>query len=178
MKTAELLEILKNRFDKNMDRHKGLNWEKIQDRLKKNPAKLKILIKMEETGGEPDVVGIDPETHEILFYDCSPESPKDRRSVCYDPKSLASRKEHKPKDSAVGMAKKIGANLLTEEEYRALQALGSFDLKSSSWLETPAKIRKLGGAIFGDCRYDQVFIYHNGAESYYAVRGFRCSLRV
>jgi hypothetical protein len=174
----ELLSALKARFEKNMNRHKGLEWAKVQAKLEENPEKLWSLNEMERTGGEPDVVGLDQETGEYFFYDCSAESPKDRRNVCYDREALESRKEFKPKDSAMGMAASMGIELLTEEQYRALQKLGNFDTKTSSWLITPAEIRKLGGAIFADRRYDHVFVYHNGAESYYGVRAFRGSLRV
>jgi hypothetical protein len=174
----ELLETLKTRFEKNMGRHKGLKWASVRERLEAKPAKLWSLGEMEQTGGEPDVVGHDRKSGEITFYDCSPESPKGRRSVCYDGEALESRKEHKPKNNAVDMAADMGIALLTEEEYRGLQELGPFDTKTSSWLKTPAAIRKLGGAIFGDYRFDTVFVYHNGAESYYAGRGFRGSLRV
>ena len=176
--TVELLGVLKARFEKNMARHKGLEWAKIQAKLEANPEKLWSLDDMEETGGEPDVVGHDKKTGEYIFYDCSAESPKGRRSVCYDPEALESRKEHKPKDSALGMAADMGIEILTEQQYRELQQLGKFDTKTSSWVQTPAKIRKLGGALFCDRRYDTVFLYHNGAESYYAARGFRGSLRV
>jgi hypothetical protein len=161
-----------------MERHEGLPWTKVQTRLEAKPDKLASLNEMESSGGEPDVVGQDKKTGEILFCDCAAESPKGRRSVCYDPEALASRKEHKPKDSAIGMATAMGAEILTEDEYRRLQELGPVDTKTSSWLRTPPDIRKLGGAIFGDYRYGTVFVYHNGAESYYAARGFRCSLRV
>lgn len=174
----ELLKILKNRFEKNMHRHKGLEWLKIQTRLKGNSEKLWSLNEMEETGGEPDVVGYDKKTGEYIFYDCSAESPKKRRSLCYDLEALESRKEHKPKNSAIGMAAEMGIELLTEEQYHELQQLGKFDTKTSSWVATPADIRKYGGAIFGDYRFGRVFIYHNGAESYYAARGFRGLLRV
>jgi hypothetical protein len=174
----ELLKTLKARFEKNKNRHKGIEWTKIEPKLKKNTDKLWSLNEMEITGGEPDVVGFDKKTGEYIFYDCSAESPKDRRSLCYDAEALASRKEYKPKDSAVNMANAMGVELLTEEQYRELQKLGEFDLKTSSWVKTPAEIRKLGGAIFCDRRYDKVFTYHNGAESYYAARGFRCVLRV
>jgi len=174
----ELLNILKTRFEKNMHRHKGLEWAAIQARLEAHPKKLRSLDEMEGTGGEPDVVGYDKKTGEYIFYDCSPESPKDRRSVCYDGEALASRKEHKPANSAVDMATEMGIEILTEEQYRELQQLGKFDLKTSSWVQTPAAIRKLGGALFCDRRYDHVFVYHNGAESYYAARGFRGVLRV
>ena len=174
----ELLSALKNRFEKNMKRHKGIDWSKVESRLDSKPEKLFVLHQLEQTGGEPDVVGYDKKTDEYTFFDCSAESPKGRRSFCYDPEALASRKEHKPANSAVGMAREMGAALMTEEEYRQLQTLGEFDTKTSSWLVTPSEIRKLGGAIFGDRRYDQVFIYHNGAESYYAARGFRCVIKV
>lgn len=174
----ELLNTLKARFDKNIDRHRGLEWANVQAKLEANIEKLWSLHEMEYTGGEPDVVGFDNKTGEYIFYDCSAESPKGRRSVCYDHEALESRKQHKPENSAVGMAAAMGIELLTEEQYRELQKLGNFDLKTSSWIITPASIRKLGGALFGDRRYDTVFIYHNGAESYYAARGFRGSLRV
>ena len=174
----ELLGTLKARFEKNMGRHKGLEWAKVQARLEADPEKLWSLQEMERTGGEPDVVGYDKKTGEYIFYDCSAESPKDRRSLCYDREALDSRKEAKPKDSAMDMAAALGIEILTEEQYRELQELGDFDTKTSSWLETPPEIRKLGGAIFGDRRYDHVFVYHNGASSYYAARGFRGSLRV
>lgn len=174
----ELLETLRARFESNMGRHQDLQWPQIQERLEANPEKLWSLSEMERTGGEPDVVGRDKTTDEYLFYDCSGESPKGRRSVCYDGEALEARKEHKPKDSAVEMASAMGAELLTEEQYRSLQKLGSFDTKTSSWLRTPPDIRGLGGAIFGDFRYGTVFVYHNGAQSYYAARGFRCSLKV
>ena len=173
-----LFRALKARFEKNMNRHQGLEWVKIQAKLEANPEKLWSLHAMESTGGEPDVVGHDPETGEYIFYDCSAESPKGRRSICYDREALDSRKEFKPADSALGMAADMGIDLLTEEHYRALQKLGNFDTKTSSWLSTPPAIRKLGGAIFADRRYDHVFVYHNGAESYYGARGFRGSLRV
>lgn len=174
----ELINILKTRFEKNMNRHKGLEWAKVQAKLEANTEKLWSLNEMEKTGGEPDVVGHDKKTGEYIFYDCSPETPKDRRSICYDQKALDARKEHKPKNSAVNMANAMGVELLTEEQYRELQQLGNFDTKTSSWILTPADIRKLGGAIFADYRYGTVFVYHNGAESYYAGRGFRGSLRV
>jgi hypothetical protein len=174
----ELLRALKARFEKNVGRHKGLEWAKVQARLQANPAKLWSLNEMERTGGEPDVVGQDKKSGEYIFYDCSAESPKDRRSVCYDREALESRKEHKPKDSAMNMAAAMGIELLTEEQYRELQKLGDFDTKTSSWVQTPASIRKLGGALFCDRRYDTVFVYHNGAESYYGARAFRGSLRV
>ncbi len=175
---TELLETLKTRFGKNLNRHKGLDWDKVQTKLESNPEKLWSLNEMERTGGEPDVVGYDKNSGEYIFVDCSAESPKGRRSVCYDPEALAARKEHKPKDSAIGMAADMGIALLTEEQYRDLQKLGSFDTKTSSWVITPPGIRKLGGALFCDCRYDTVFTYHNGAESYYGARGFRGSLRI
>ena len=174
----ELLKVLKARFGKHMSRHKGLDWAKVQAKLESNPEKLSTLNEMEGTGGEPDVVGYDKKSGEFIFYDCSAESPKDRRSFCYDRAALDSRKENKPKNNAVDMAAAIGIELLTEEESRELQTLGEFDLKTSSWVKTPPDIRKLGGAIFCDRRYNTVFTYHNGAESYYAARGFRGSLRV
>ncbi|HJP91439.1 MAG TPA: DUF4256 domain-containing protein [Pyrinomonadaceae bacterium] len=174
----ELLGTLKARFEKNMTRHKGLEWAKIQAKLEADPEKLWSLNEMERTGGEPDVVAHDKKTGEYIFYDCSAESPKGRRSVCYDREALDARKEHKPKDSAVDMAAAIGIELLTEEQYRELQKLGDFDTKTSSWVKTPSDVRRLGGALFCDRRYDQVFVYHNGADSYYAARGFRGSLRV
>jgi hypothetical protein len=174
----ELLSTLKARFEKNTNRHKGLEWLKVQAKLEGKIEKLWSLNEMERTGGEPDVVGHDKKTGEYIFYDCSPESPKGRRSVCYDREALESRKEHKPEDNAIDMAAAIGIELLTEEHYRELQKLGNFDSKTSSWVKTPADIRKLGGALFCDRRYDTVFVYHNGAESYYAARGFRGSLRV
>ncbi|AOV07738.1 DUF4256 domain-containing protein [Sporosarcina ureilytica] len=174
----ELLTTLKLRFEKNMDRHEGLNWEQIQEKLEANPEKLWSLNEMERTEGEPDVIGRDEETGEYIFYDCSKESPKGRRSVCYDREALESRKKHKPENNVMDMAADMGIELLTEEQYRHLQSLGNFDMKSSSWVITPEKIRNLGGAIFCDYRYDTVFVYHNGADSYYAARGFRGSLRV
>jgi len=174
----ELLRTLKARFEKNMDRHKGLEWAKVQARLEDNSEKLWSLNEMEKTDGEPDVVGHDKKTGEYIFYDCSAESPKGRRSACYDRKALESRKEHKPKDSAMDMAAAMGIELLTEEQYRELQKLGNFDTKTSSWIITSADIRKLGGALFADYRYGHVFVYHNGAESYYAARGFRGSVRI
>jgi hypothetical protein len=174
----ELLNTLTARFEKNINRHKGLEWAKVQAKLEANTEKLWSLNEMERTGGEPDVVGHDKKTGEYIFYDCSPESPKGRRSVCYDRGALESRKEHKPEDNAIDMAAGIGIELLTEEQYRELQKLGNFDSKTSSWVKTPADIRKLGGALFCDRRYNTVFVYHNGAESYYAARGFRGSLRV
>lgn len=175
---AELLEILKARFDKNSNRHKGLEWTNILAKLEADTEKLWSLNEMENTGGEPDVVGYDEKTDEYIFYDCSAESPKDRRSLCYDRAALNARKENKPKNSAMNMAAEMGIELLTEEQYRQLQQLGNFDLKTSSWVLTPDTIRKHGGAIFCDRRYDHVFTYHNGAESYYAARGFRGSLKV
>ncbi|MEO8447340.1 MAG: DUF4256 domain-containing protein [bacterium] len=174
----ELLNTLKSRFDKNLKRHKDLKWSEVEARIKANPDKLWSLNEMERTGGEPDVVGHNKKSGEYTFYDCSAESPKDRRSLCYDRKALESRKENKPKDSAVNMAAEMGIEILTEEQYRELQLLGEFDTKTSSWIKTPSDIRELGGALFCDRRYDTVFVYHNGAESYYAARGFRCSLRV
>lgn len=173
-----LLVILKARFEKNMNRHKDIEWSKVQAKLKKNADKMWSLNEMEQTDGEPDVVGYDNKTDEYIFYDCSAESPKGRRNVCYDPEALESRKKAKPENSAIGMAAEMGIEVLTEEQYRELQKLGSFDLKTSSWVKTPGNIRKLGGAIFCDRRYDTVFVYHNGAESYYSSRGFRGSLRV
>jgi hypothetical protein len=175
---VELFTELKARFEKNMSRHKGLEWAKVQTRLEANPEKLWSLGEMERTGGEPDVVGLDKKSGEYIFYDCSAESPKGRRSLCYDRQAWESRKEHKPENDAVTVAAALGIELLTEEEYRELQTLGEFDLKTSSWVKTPAGVRNLGGAIFCDRRFDRVFTYHNGAESYYAGRGFRGSLRV
>ena len=175
---GELLKTLRARFEKNMNRHKGLEWTKVQAKLEANPEKLYSLNEMEITEGEPDVVGYDKKTGEYIFYDCSAESPKGRRSICYDHEALEKRKEHKPENSAIEMAADMGIELLTEEEYRELQQLGKFDTKTSSWIKTPADIRKLGGALFCDRRYNTVFIYHNGADSYYAARGFRGSLRV
>ena len=176
---AELLATLQDRFEKNMQRHKGVKWPDVQAKLESvSLEKLWSLSEMERTGGEPDVVAFDRKTGEFVFFDCSPESPKGRRSVCYDLAALESRKEHKPKHSALGMAAEIGINILTEEQYRQLQKLGEFDLKTSSWIATPADIRNLGGALFCDRRYGTVFTYHNGAESYYGARGFRGSLRV
>lgn len=173
----ELLKVLKARFDKNIKRHKDIKWTDIQVKLEANSEKLWALNEMEITGGEPDVVGYDESMNEFIFYDCSAESPAGRRSFCFDPDALESRKQHKPKNSAIGMAAMMGVELLTESQYRALQKLGDFDKKTSSWIQTPAEIRKLGGALFADFRYNNVFIYHNGAESYYAARGFRGSLR-
>ncbi|QQE75058.1 DUF4256 domain-containing protein [Brevibacillus composti] len=174
----DLLQTVKARFEKNMNRHQGLEWAHVQAKLEAHPEKLWSLHEMERTGGEPDVVDYDEKTGAYIFYDCSAESPKGRRSVCYDREALESRKEHKPQNSAMDMAADMGIEILTEEQYRKLQKLGNFDLKSSSWVKTPANIRKLGGAIFCDRRYDTVFVYHNGAESYYGARGFRGSLRV
>jgi len=174
----ELLRALQARFEKNMKRHQGLEWSKLQAKLEANSEKLWSLYEMERTGGEPDVVGHDKKTGEYIFYDCSAESPKGRRSLCYDREALDSRKENKPKGNAIGMAAAMGIELLTEEQYRELQTLGHFDTKTSSWVKTPSAIRKLGGALFCDRRFDTVFLYHNGAESYYAARAFRGSLRV
>ncbi len=174
----ELLSVLKTRFDKNKNRHKGIEWANVLAKLEANPEKLWSLDEMEISGGEPDVVGYDAKTDEYIFYDCASESPKGRRSLCYDHEALEARKENKPQNSAVEMAADMGIALLTEEQYRQLQQLGNFDLKTSSWVQTPVEIRKRGGALFCDRRYDMVFLYHNGAESYYAARGFRGSLRV
>ncbi len=174
----ELLKALQTRFENNMPRHKGLKWEDVQAKLEARPEKLWSLNEMEETGGEPDVVVFDKKTGEYIFYDCVAESPKGRRSYCYDNVALEARKQHKPKNNAVDVASAMGAELLSEEEYKQLQKLGEFDTKTSSWIKTPDEIRKHGGAIFADRRYNHVFVYHNGAESYYAARGFRCSLRV
>lgn len=174
----ELLGVLKIRFEKNMNRHKGLEWVKVQVKLLNNPEKLWSLNEMERTGGEPDVIGYDKKTGEYVFCDCSAESPKERRNVCYDREALELRKEFKPQNTAVGMADDMGIEILTEEQYYELQQLGNFDTKTSSWLQTPSEIRKLGGAIFADRRYDRVFVYHNGASSYYGVRGFRGLLHV
>lgn len=173
-----LLDVLSWRFAGNMGRHPGLQWDEVLRRLEEHPEKLWSLRAMEETGGEPDVIGRDKNTGEFIFCDCAPESPKGRRSLCYDPEALQSRKEHKPRQSAIGMAEEMGISLLNEEQYRELQQLGRFDTKTSSWIATPSAIRQLGGAIFGDRSYDRVFIYHNGAESYYAARGFRGLLKV
>lgn len=179
---SSLLNILKTRFEKNSNRHIGLEWSNVQTKLEESrnfgAEKLWSLLQMEKTGGEPDVVAFDEKTKEYIFFDCSAETPKERRSICYDHEALEKRKEHKPKNSAINMAKEMGIELLTEAQYRDLQKLGNFDTKSSSWITTPEKIRKLGGALFCDFRYDTVFVYHNGADSYYAVRGFRGSLRV
>jgi hypothetical protein len=174
----DLLSLLKARFEKNMSRHQGLAWTEVQARLDAQPQKLWSLQEMERTGGEPDVVGQDNETGEFIFYDCSAESPSGRRSVCYDREGLESRKDYKPENNALDMAAAMGIQLLSEAQYRELQKLGKFDTKTSSWVQTPSAIRKLGGALFGDFRYGQVFVYHNGAQSYYAARGFRGSLRV
>jgi hypothetical protein len=174
----ELIQTLKTRFEKNKDRHKGMEWATIQAKLESNSEKIWSLNMMEETGGEPDVVAYDEKTSEYIFYDCSAESPKGRRSLCFDREAWESRKEFKPTDTAMDMADAMGIEILTEEQYRALQKLGNFDLKTSSWVKTPSNIRKLGGALFCDRRFDTVFVYHNGAESYYAARGFRGSLRV
>jgi hypothetical protein len=174
----ELLGTLKARFEKNMNRHQGLPWAEVQAKLEANAARLRSLSEMEKTGGEPDVVGHDKKTGEYVFYDCSPESPQGRRSLCYDGEALEARKENKPKDNALDVAAAMGVELLTEEQYRDLQRLGRFDTKTSSWVKTPSAIRELGGALFCDRRYEHVFVYHNGAESYYAARGFRASLKV
>ncbi|MFD0794389.1 DUF4256 domain-containing protein [Mucilaginibacter litoreus] len=178
VQTEELLGILQSRFEKNLKRHENIEWAAVKEKLMANPVKLWSLNEMEMTGGEPDVVAYDNATGEYIFYDCSAESPKGRRSLCYDRAALDARKENKPAGSALDMAAEIGIELLAEDEYRALQKLGNFDLKTSSWIKTPADIRKLGGAIFADRRYNTVFVYHNGAESYYAARGFRGLLRV
>jgi hypothetical protein len=174
----ELLKILKERFEKNANRHKDLDWAKVLVKLEANIGKIWSLNEMERTGGEPDVIGHDKNTGEYIFYDCSAESPKDRRNFCYDREALESRKEHKPKNTAIDMAASMGIELLTEEQYQELQKTGAFDAKTSSWIETPSEIRKLGGALFCDRRFDHVFVYHNGAESYYGARGFRGSLKV
>ncbi|RLL43602.1 DUF4256 domain-containing protein [Oceanobacillus piezotolerans] len=174
----ELLNTMKARFEKNMNRHKGFEWDKIKAKLETNKEKLWSIYRMEETEGEPDVVGYDNEKDEYIFCDCSPESPKGRRSVCYDRAALESRKKHKPQNSAMDMVEEMGIELLTEEQYRALQTLGNFDMKTSSWIQTPSDIRERGGALFCDFRFGHVFVYHNGADSYYAARGFRGSLRV
>jgi hypothetical protein len=173
-----LFDILQTRFEKNMKRHKGIKWDQVRQRLEENPDKLWSLSEMERTGGEPDVVGVDKKSGAFIFYDCAAETPKGRRSLCYDGEALESRKEHKPKDSAIEMAAAMGVTILTEEQYRDLQTLGEFDLKTSTWIKTPGEVRELGGALFCDRRYDKVFVYHNGAESYYAARGFRAELRV
>lgn len=174
----ELIEVLKSLFDKFPQRHAGLSWDQVAKRLQENPEKIRILQWMEHTGGEPDVVGLDSSTGQFLFFDCSSESPSGRRSLCYDPEALASRKENKPQGSACGLAQELGISLLVETQYRFLQKLGYFDTKTSSWLDTPKAVRDLGGAIFGDYRYGRTFIYHNGAESYYAARGFRTVLKL
>lgn len=176
--SEELIRVLKTRFEKNANRHKGIEWVKVEAKLKASKGKLWSLNEMEKTGGEPDVVGYDKKTDEYVFYDCSAQSPSGRRSLCFDRKALESRKEHKPKNSAMEMAEAMGIELLTEEQYRELQKLGEFDTTTSSWVKTPSEIRKLGGALYCDRRYDTVFLYHNGAESYYAARGFRGELRV
>lgn len=176
--TEALLDTLKDRFENNKNRHKDIDWKKVNEKLKSKPEKLWSIFEMEKTGGEPDVIGYDKKTDEFIFVDCAAESPKERRSLCYDKKALDSRKENKPKNSAMAMAEEMGIQLLSAEEYRDLQKLGAFDTKTSSWLKTPDNIRKLGGAIFGDFRFGTVFIYHNGAESYYAARGFRGVLHV
>ncbi len=173
-----LLKTLKSRFEKNINRHPGLDWSAVQKRLEGNHEKIWSLAGMEDTGGEPDVVSFDTSTGEYIFYDCTPETPKGRRSICYDPEALESRKEFKPANSAIGMASEMGVDILSEDQYRFLQTLGKFDTKTSSWIKTPPEIRELGGALFCDRRYNHVFVYHNGAESYYAVRGFRGSLKV
>lgn len=174
----ELFQVLKERFENNMSRHQGLEWPKVQEKLEANPEKLWSLHEMERTEGEPDVVGYDKEMDEYIFYDCSPESPKGRRSICYDRAALEARKKHKPANSAMDMAAEMGIEMLTEEQYRELQKLGTFDKKTSSWVQTPSDIRERGGALFCDWRYGHVFVYHNGADSYYSARGFRGSLRV
>ncbi|CDQ20216.1 DUF4256 domain-containing protein [Halobacillus karajensis] len=174
----ELLRTLKNRFDKNINRHPGLKWDEIEAKLQDHPEKMKSLHEMEETGGEPDVVGYDKKTGEYIFYDCSAESPKGRRKVCYDREAQEARKKHKPENNACDMAVSMGIELLTDEQYRELQKLGEFDRKTSSWVQTPEDIRHLGGALFCDRRYNTVFVYHNGAESYYSARGFRGALRI
>ena len=176
-RTAALIETLKTRFEANKGRHKGITWQQVETRLRAS-SKISALLKMESTGGEPDVIGIDKATGEIIFCDCSPETPKERRSLCFDEAARKSRKENKPKGSALGMAKKMGIELLTEDMYRKLQKLGTFDTTTSSWIQTPDAIRKLGGALFSDRRYDTVFTYHNGAESYYAARGFRGMIKI
>jgi hypothetical protein len=175
---AHFLETLRSRFEKNMHRHKGISWKDVQARLETDPGKMRSLLQMESTGGEPDVVGNDPKTNGLLFMDCSAESPTGRRSLCYDPEALDARKENKPSGSAINMAADMGIEILSEEQYRSLQQLGPFDTKTSSWILTPPDVRKLGGSLFGDHRYGRVFIYHNGAQSYYAARGFRGLLRI
>lgn len=176
--TQELFEILKQRFDKNITRHKGIEWSKVQEKLESNSQKLWSLNEMEKTGGEPDIVDYDQDSDQYIFFDCSEESPKGRRSLCYDKEALESRKENKPNGNVIDMANEIGIEILTEEEYRKLQKIGKFDNKTSSWIKTPSEIRKLGGSIFADFRYNNVFVYHNGASSYYSARGFRGSLKV
>lgn len=178
MPYSEIMNILKRRFESNMQRHAGIEWDEVEAKLVSHPDKLRSLQLMEETGGEPDVVGYDESTGEYIFMDCSAESPKGRRSICYDHEALEKRKQHKPENSAMNMAKEMGIEILTEEQYRQLQTLGEFDLKTSSWIKTPDSIRKLGGALFCDRRYNTVFVYHNGADSYYSSRGFRGLLRV
>lgn len=178
VQAEQLIKTLKARFEKNTNRHKGIEWKDVQERLQAGKDKLWSLNAMEETGGEPDVVGLDKKTGEYIFFDCSAESPKERRSLCYDHEALEARKENKPRDSAINMAGEMGIEILTEEQYRSLQQFGVFDTKTSSWIKTPADIRKLGGAVFCDRRYNTVFLYHNGADSYYAARGFRGSLKV
>lgn len=175
---TSLLKTLKERFEKNNNRHESIVWEDVQTKMEAHPNKMWSLNEMEKTGGEPDVVGFDKQTGEYIFFDCSAETPKERRSICYDHEALEKRKEHKPKNSAINMAKEMAIELLTESQYRELQNLGKFDTKTSSWVQTPEEIRKLGGATFCDFRYNTVFLYHNGADSYYAVRGFRGSLRI
>lgn len=175
---ASLLSILESRFSKNINRHPNISWEAVLNRIETNPNKLWSLFQMEESGGEPDVIGLDEYSKEIIFADCAPESPKGRRSICYDHEALESRKQYKPEDSAVNMAEEMGIELMTEEEYFEFQKLGQFDTKTSSWLKTPTELRKLGGALFGDYRFGRVFIYHNGADSYYGVRGFRGIFKV
>lgn len=177
-KADELLRLLEKRFEKHTERHPGIAWASVQARLEKKPEVIETLLAMEETGGEPDVIGFDKKSGEYIFCDCSPESPKGRRSVCYDPEAMESRKEHKPKHSAMGMAREMGVELLTKEQYHALQELGEFDTKTSSWIDTPDDIRERGGALFGDRRFGHVFVYHNGAESYYGARGFRGRVKV
>ena len=174
----EIISILKARFEKNKTRHAAIEWNNVQEKLEANPNKLWSLLQMEKTEGEPDVVGYDKNTNEYIFFDCVAESPKGRRSLCYDRKALDSRKEHKPKSSAMGMAEEMGIEILNEEQYRELQELGNFDTKTSSWIATPSDVRKLGGALFSDFRYGKTFVYHNGAESYYAARGFRGFIKV
>lgn len=178
MQQETLLQILKTRFDKNPNRHQNIEWQTVEEKLKSNPKKLLVLAKMEETGGEPDVIGYEKETDQYLFIDCAKETPAGRRSICYDHEAQESRKEHKPQNNAIDMAKSMGIELLTEKQYLYLQTLGTFDTKTSSWIKTPTVIRTLGGALFADFRYNKVFIYHNGAQSYYAARGFRGILKI